>query len=339
MNLITIFLTGLLTGGLTCLAVQGGLLASAIAQEEQEKFEKKFKNTDRVLPIILFLLAKIITYTILGALLGLFGSVFQLSIATKVLLQLLVGIFMLGTALNFLNVHPIFRYFIIQPPRFLTRLIRKQTKNNDVFTPAVLGAFTVFIPCGVTQSMMALAITSANPFQGALIMFVFILGTTPLFFTLGYLATKLEDFLHKKFLKVAGFLIIFLAIININSAIAFSGSKLTIENIWKEFYCTALSTCSKTDNTQAVNEATITIEANKYSPNIITVRKGSEITLNIVNKNGYGCIQAFTIPQLGIQKYIPPGSSAIIKFTAPDKPQEIAFMCSMGMYRGKIIVK
>lgn len=338
MNLITIFLTGLLTGGLTCLAVQGGLLASTIAQEEQEKLEKKFKNADRVLPIILFLLAKIIAYTALGVLLGLFGSVFQLSTTAQIFMQIAVSIFMIGTALNLLNIHPIFRYFIIQPPRFLTRLIRKQTKNNDIFTPVILGAFTVFIPCGVTQSMMALAITSGNPIKGALIMFIFILGTSPLFFTLGYLATKLEDFLHKKFLKVAGVLILFLAIININSAIALSGSKLTIGNVWKEFYCTALATCDESSDTQVVNEATITIEATRYNPNIITVRKGSEITLNVVNKAGYGCIQAFTIPQLGIQKIIPPGTSQTIKFTAPEKPQEIAFMCSMGMYRGVIKV-
>ena len=41
MNLWTVFLTGLFTGGLTCLAVQGGLLASTIAQREEEKFKNK----------------------------------------------------------------------------------------------------------------------------------------------------------------------------------------------------------------------------------------------------------------------------------------------------------
>lgn len=36
MNLWVIFLTGLTVGGLTCLAVQGGLLASVIAAKESE---------------------------------------------------------------------------------------------------------------------------------------------------------------------------------------------------------------------------------------------------------------------------------------------------------------
>ena len=111
-------------------------------------------------------------------------------------MQILVGIFMLGTALNLLDVHPIFRYFVIQPPKFLTRLVRKQSKSThfakasrveaDMFAPAILGALTIFIPCGTTQAMMALAIGSGSPFLGASVLFAFVLGTSPVFFILGY---------------------------------------------------------------------------------------------------------------------------------------------------------
>ena len=45
-NLISIFLTGLITGGLTCLAVQGGLLASTVAMQEEQKLEKKLKKCE-----------------------------------------------------------------------------------------------------------------------------------------------------------------------------------------------------------------------------------------------------------------------------------------------------
>jgi hypothetical protein len=66
-------------------------------------------------------------------LLGWLGSFFQLSISLKVILQIAVAIFMLGTAANILELHPIFRYFIIQPPKFLTRLVRKQSKSKDCY--------------------------------------------------------------------------------------------------------------------------------------------------------------------------------------------------------------
>jgi len=106
-NIVTIFLTGLLTGGLTCMAVQGGLLAATIAQSEEERLQEKAKGGN-ALPILAFLTSKLVAYTLLGFLLGLLGSFFQLSIQLRVILQIAVSIFMIGTALNILQVHPIF---------------------------------------------------------------------------------------------------------------------------------------------------------------------------------------------------------------------------------------
>ncbi len=338
-NLIPIFLTGLFAGGLTCLATQGGLLASAIAQREEERLKEETKKTGNALPIISFLLAKLVAYTILGFLLGALGSVFELSITTKIILTLAVSIFMIATALNILNAHPIFRYFVIQPPRFLTRMIRNQSKSKDVFAPAILGAFTIFIPCGTTQAMMALAIASGSPILGALILFVFVLGTSPIFFILGYFATRLGDALQQKFMRFAAFVIILLAIFNMNNAWALSGSNFTLDNIWNKAYCT-LYFCNSNvlAASNAVSQATIVIEATQYSPNNFTVKSGSSVTLNLINKSGTGCTQAFTIPSLGIQKIVPVGSSDTVQFTAPSAPTQLAFMCSMGMFRGVINV-
>lgn len=338
MNLWAIFTTGLFVGGLTCLAVQGGLLAATIAQREEEKLKEKTKKTGNALPIISFLIAKLIAYTILGFLLGWFGSLFQLSLSVRAIMQFVVAIFMIVTALNILEIHPIFRYFSIQPPRFVMRMVRNQSKSKEFFAPALLGAFTVFIPCGTTQAMMALAIASGNPLLGASILFTFILGTSPVFFILGYFTTRLGDALHQKFLKFAAFAIILLAIFNLNNALALTGSNFTLEKIWNKFYCT-LSFCnSQQILSTPVNETTINIENVTYNPNNISVRAGLPVTLHLVNNSGRGCIQSFTIPSLGIQKIIPLGNSDTITFTAPSKPQQLAFMCSMGMYRGVINV-
>lgn len=354
-GLIGIFLTGLITGGLTCLAVQGGLLASTLAQREEERLKENVKKGN-ALPILSFLVAKLAAYTVLGFLLGWFGSLIQLSLGTRTILEIAVVFFMIGTALNILNVHPVFRYFVIQPPRFLTRLVRLQSKSThfaeasrvekDVFAPALLGSFTVFIPCGTTQAMMALAIASGNPLSGAAILFAFVLGTSPVFFLLGYFATKLGDALHQKFMKAAAYAIILLAVFNLNNAMALSGSNFTLDKMWTGFWCIVsfcdsspiASKAQASGNAQVTNEATINIEAVSYSPNNITVKSGSTVTLNLVNNGGRGCTQAFTIPRLGIQKIIPLGASETIRFTAPSEPTELAFMCSMGMFRGVINV-
>lgn len=328
-NLLTIFLTGLITGGLTCMAVQGGLLAATLAQNEEERLKEKATKSGTAVPILAFLTTKLIAYTTLGFLLGWFGSFFTLSLTLQVILQVAVAIFMIGTALNILNVHPIFRYFVIQPPRFLTRIVRKQSKSKAIFAPALLGALTVFIPCGTTQAMMALAIASGKPLFGAAILFAFILGTSPLFFILGFFATKLGDTLHAKFMRFAAFAIILLALFNLNNAMALSGL---------DIFKSSSSVSTSMANQPVIQKATIIIGANGYSPTTLTVRTGSQVSLHLNNTGGAGCIQTFTIPSMGIQQSVPLGTSSDISFIAPNKPGTIPFMCSMGMYRGVINV-
>lgn len=325
-NLLTIFLTGLFTGGLTCLAVQGGLLATTIAQREEQQLKERMKEHNTALPIFIFLLAKLLAYTILGFFLGWLGSLFTLSLTATVVMRVAIAIFMLGTALNLLNAHPIFRYFMIQPPRFLTRLIRNQSKQKDFFAPALLGAFTVFIPCGTTQAMMALAIGSGNPLLGAATLFAFVIGTSPLFFILGYFATRLGESLHRRFMKLAACALIILALYNLDGALALSGSPFTLRTLF--------SSAQAIGQQNSTSEATIFLTERGYSPSSLTIKAGTAVTLRLVNKGGRGCIQAFVIPRLGIQKIIPVDTTDTIQFTAPSQSGQLSFMCGMGMFRG-----
>lgn len=336
MNLTAVFLTGLFTGGLSCMAVQGGLLASTLAQRREEGAGK-----NNLLPTAAFIFAKIFTYTVLGFLLGLFGSVIQLNLTARIIMQSIAVIFMIGTALNLLDVHPIFRYFVIKPPKFLFRIIRNQSKSREYFAPILVGSFTVFVPCGTTQAMMALALASGNPFIAATIMFAFTLGTSPLFFIFGFLATKLSDYLHAIFIKIAAAAILILAVFNLNSTLLLSGSNLNLSFIWQDFTCTVFSSCDNIVLAQAKspqNEVTINFSTYGYSPDRITVKKGSKVKLNLVNANAGGCIQAFTIPKLNIDKIVRTGTTESVEFQAPDSPQDLNFMCGMGMYRGIISV-
>lgn len=338
-DLFTIFVTGLLAGGLACVAVQGGLLTSLMAQQSVE-----VKDKGKILSLAAFLIAKLTVYTILGFFLGWFGSIIDLSIQARIILQLIVVVFMLGIAGNLLKIHPLFRYFVIQPPRFLSRLVRGQAKQADrgrFFAPVVLGAFTIFIPCGVTQAMMLLAVSSGNALIGAAILFAFVLGTSPLFFLLGYMTMKLGEVLQRRFVKLAAVAIILLALFNLDTAVALTGTQYTARNMLNEGFC-LVSYCSSPavgpELAEGVTEQTIEITSSGYSPNYFAVKARSTVTLHLVNKGAVGCTQVFTIPSLNIQKITLPNSSSDLVFTAPSKPGKISFMCSMGMYPGTIEV-
>lgn len=324
-NVIAIFLTGLITGGLTCMAVQGGLLAATIAQREEQSLKKKVSE-GHALPIIIFLGSKIISYSVLGMLLGSLGSFFTLSLSLQVLLQLVVAIFMIGTVLNIFEVHPIFRYFVIQPPRFLTRIIRRQSKSQEFFAPALVGALTVFIPCGTTQAMMALSIASGSPLLGGVILFAFTVGTSPIFFILGYFATKLGERLHKNFMRVAALSILILAFFNIYNALALSGIVLPPRK------------SQTVSQVGPLSDVTIMITDRGYVPSDMVVKAGTSVKLHLVNNDAYACASAFSIPAFGYQKLIRVGTTETLTLQMPDSPITIPFMCSMGMYRGVIRV-
>jgi sulfite exporter TauE/SafE len=153
MDLLVAFITGLTTGGLGCLAVQSGLLASTLAyQVEQDMLAHSSGETNKfkphiAQPIFLFLVAKLVAYTVLGFLLGAVGSALQLSPLMSAIMYIGIGVFMLGNGLRMLNVHPIFRYFVIEPPKFLTRFIRKRSKDGaSLVTPLFMGTLTIFLP-------------------------------------------------------------------------------------------------------------------------------------------------------------------------------------------------
>lgn len=345
MDLWLIFLTGLTIGGLTCLAVQGGLLASTIAAREEEDYEEGNSRKHTIFPTLAFLITKLIAYTILGFLLGLFGQTLQISGNAQTVMQLLAGGYMVAVALNLLNVHPIFRYAIIQPPRFLTGMIRNQTKNKDIFAPALLGAMTIFIPCGTTLAMEALAISTGNPILGAMIMGVFTLGTAPLFFGIGFLTTSLGDAFRAKFFKIAGVLVLYLGVTSVNGALVATGSPITLQTIGEAIpieidLSGGQAEASNNSNVKlvgGVQTVDISVFPVSYNPNYIQVKAGIPVRLNLTPSGGLGCTSFFRIPQLGVTQKLAQGATTPVEFT-PQAPGKLRFTCSMGMYSGVIEV-
>jgi len=345
MDLVTIFLTGLAIGGVSCLAVQGGLLASTIAAREEADLDSKNQKKHTLLPTTAFLVTKLIAYIILGFVLGAFGGALQISDQVKTIMQLVAGLYMLAVAGNLLNLHPIFRYAVIQPPKFLAKKIRNQSKSADLFAPAFLGAMTIFIPCGTTLAMETLAISSGSPLLGASIMGAFILGTSPLFLLLGYITTVLGDTFQRRFLKIAAFLVIYLGLSSVNGSLILMNSPITWQKITDAIpiQINLGDETTESDNQNmaqiidGVQVAEIKALAGGYEPRYLKVKKGIPVKLNLVQQGGLSCAVAFTIPELGISKRIPQGGSEVVEFT-PTKVGKITYTCSMGMYSGVIDV-
>jgi uncharacterized protein len=353
MNPITLaFITGLTTGGLSCLAVQGGLLASSLAQQVELDLQKQppqskkgaakgksRPHSNTALPIALFLLAKIIAYTLMGALLGWVGSFLTLSPLTRSVLLIGIGIFMVGNALRMFNVHPIFRYFNFEPPKFITRYIRRTAKNGtEIVTPLFLGALTVFIPCGVTQAMMAVALGTGDPVAGAALMFAFTLGTSPVFFAVAYLTMQLGARLEKFFMHFVAIIVLILGLVTLNSGLTLMGSPLSFASLSRGMFAASESTSNPPEAASSGDGALqLTVANNGYFPGTLHAKANQPITLDLVTDNTVSCARDFVIPALDVYELLPKTGRVTVNIPAQEPGAVLRFTCSMGMYTGQIV--
>lgn len=332
-NLWIVFTTGLVAGGISCMAVQGSLLIASLSSKTGQSPRSRFFG------VLSFLAAKLLSYAVVGFLLGWVGSAWHLSPRVQAGAIAAASLFMIGTALSLLDVHPFFRIFVLSPPRFLSRYIRGAAKEGTWFAPFLVGLFTVFIPCGTTQAMMALAAATASPLWGMAVLTVFVLGTAPLFLLLGLSIDAIETTFRRWFSFVAAAGILVLAALNLTASLTLSGLMPPVVSAVRSVYCT-ISVC---DRIETASEPTTTpvIEFTRsgYVTDTPVIARGETITLTLRNSTGGGCIQAFTIPSLGVQRLVPLGKTDTVTFTAPDKEEEIAFSCSMGMYSGVLSVR
>lgn len=339
MDLIVAFLTGLTTGGLGCLAVQSGLLASTLAHQlEQDMLARSSASASRfkphiAQPILLFLIAKLVAYTLLGFLLGALGSVLQLTPVMSAVLYLAIGVFMLGNGLRMLNVHPIFRYFVIEPPSFLTRFIRRRSKNGaSLVTPLFMGTLTIFLPCGVTQAMMAAALGTGSAFQGAALMFAFILGTSPLFFSVSYFATRLGATVEKYFTRIVAVTMLVLALVSVDAGLNLLASPFSFTRLFSEI---SLAVTERADGVRTGYEVNVT--ENGYSPVILHLPANKPVNIEWVTENTQTCARSVVVPGLDYHTILPPTGRVRFEIPAQQKGTILRYACSMGMYPSQLV--
>jgi sulfite exporter TauE/SafE len=347
-QLMVAFVTGVTTGGLSCLAVQGGLLASSLAHQIEQDYLQDMpqgkkvkgkvqpKRSNSALPILLFLSSKLVMYTLLGALFGWAGSFLTFSPVTRAVLMIAVAVFMLGNGLRMLNVHPIFRYFSVEPPKFITRYIRRTAKNGtELFTPLFLGALTVFIPCGVTQAILATALGTGSALAGAALLFAFTLGTSPVFFIVAYLTTELGARLEKFFMRFVAVVMLILGLVTLNGALNLLGSPLSFENLTRGLMPSSSPTSSQAAS--STGGITLMVRSDGYFPQTLQAPAGQTVTLSLVTNQTYSCARDFVIPDLNYYQLLPDTGTVTVDIPAQAAGTKMFFTCSMGMYTGQIV--
>lgn len=218
----TALMIGLIASVSTCLAVVGGLILSLSAQVSQ--------NTSTFRPFAFFHIGRVVSFMVLGGLLGALGSALAINNTITAVLGLIAALVMIILGINLLDLFQLTRSFQLALPK---RLFAKISKiENGFWAPFIVGAVTFFLPCGFTQSMQIAALSSGSWFQGSLIMTMFVLGTLPMLVLVSFSSFK---FAHTKyaslFFKAAGIIVIGLGLFALLAGLAGLGIIKPLFNI------------------------------------------------------------------------------------------------------------
>lgn len=319
-----LFVIGLLTS-VHCIAMCGGInLSQCLVLKTDGSQTVGYKSS------FSYNLGRVISYTIIGGIVGALGSVISFSGAARGIVSIIAGIFMVIMGINMLGIWPGLRKFNLQIPSGIRRKFMGKQGNRG---PLVVGLLNGLMPCGPLQAMQLYALGTGSAVVGALSMLAFSLGTVPLMFGFGAISTLLSKRFNRNMLKVSAVLVILLGGIMLQRGLSLGGAPVFAINGGEQ--------ASNSNGLTAVIEADVQtvkgeVGANAY-PEIV-VQKGVLVKFNLHAdaKNLNGCNGSILIPEYGIEQPLKPGDN-IVEFM-PTETGTYGYSCWMGMITSKITV-
>ena len=338
-SLMALFVTGLFTS-VHCIAMCGGInLSQSVGTNGTGKVS--LRNP------LLYNLGRVISYTVIGGVVGGIGSVLFLSEALKAILLALAAVGMLLMGLSMLGWLP--SWLTPRMPRFLAAKIGKKGAGKG---PLVIGLLNGLMPCGPLQAMQLYALATGSVLTGALSMFLFSLGTVPLMLGAGALFSVLKGKFAYVIQRVSAVLVVFFAIVMATNALSLLGlGSSAALDVAPATTAVVQQKEASTDSLlqQALDKgylpATLDGGVQKVQANLnpsvypfIIVQKGIpvEFTITAEEQNITGCNQTVVLPSYDVQKALTSGDN-VIKFT-PEDSGLISYTCWMGMLDGRILV-
>ena len=212
----TSFVIGIIASLSTCMAVVGGLVLSMSATFAKEG--------DKIKPQILFHGGRLVSFFILGGVIGALGSVFTLNTSATFILGIIIGLVMLIMGINLLDIFHGAKKAQISMPKFISKRAFGISKINHTLTPLLVGIATFFLPCGFTQSMQVYTLSTGSFMNGALTMLAFALGTLPVLALVSFSSFSIKNNKNSGiFFKSAGLIVVLFAIMNILNSLVIIG--------------------------------------------------------------------------------------------------------------------
>ena len=353
MGLGMLFVIGLTTS-VHCVAMCGGInLSQCIGAQALGASGKG----GAVLPSLLYNAGRVVSYTVVGFLVGALGATVSFTPAAQGVLKLLAGVFMVAMGLRLLGLIPKLGRLMPHLPGWLAT--RVNTGKQKLRSPLLVGLLNGLMPCGPLQAMQLYALSTGSAWMGALSMLLFSLGTVPLMLAFGALSTALGKRFARGMVTVGAVLVAVLGLGMLSQGATLAAMQpkgevlgnTVVLSAWADETATPATSTVPTANGQVspaatkaapdapqadVQSITSTLDSRSYPS--ITVQVGMPVSWTISAPEGTinGCNNRMLIPEYGIEHTFTQGDN-LITFT-PDKTGTFQYSCWMGMIHATITV-
>jgi sulfite exporter TauE/SafE len=306
-----------------------------------------------VTPGLLYNGGRVVSYTIIGGIVGAFGAAFSFSPALKGAIAAAAGLFMILLGLKMLGLLSRLPRISRLAPAPLRIAVGRFTSALGSRGPFAVGLLNGLMPCGPLQTMQLYALGTGSLWAGALSMFVFSLGTVPLMLVFSVAAAFIPKKFFPAMVKASAVLVMLLGVMTFGRAASLAGIALP-EILPFRAGLTQLSAGGEPQNadqpwnrssggvvkaTAGNGMQTVATDfgsSGYYLPFAVQVGVPVKWTIKVTADGLNGCNNPITIPAYGIRKTLEPGDN-LIEFT-PEKEGVIAYTCWMGMISSRITV-
>jgi uncharacterized protein len=212
--LISMALFTALLGSGHCIGMCGGLLAAFALSPHGRQAGLLFQ--------LLYHLGRVTTYSLIGMIVGWFGSALTMSttyagITRGVLLvsDMFIIILGLGT-IGFWKNYTLWKLEFRGPVQLLSRSVKRLKNLPSVCSAIPLGLLMGLLPCGFLYAMVITATQSASATRGGLIMLAFGFGTLPALVLFGGTAHWLSARARAWMLRGAGLMVVLMGGYNLS---------------------------------------------------------------------------------------------------------------------------
>ncbi|MBQ9155819.1 MAG: sulfite exporter TauE/SafE family protein [Eubacterium sp.] len=320
-SLSMVFVIGLLTS-VHCVAMCGGInLAQSTTAARRD--HKIFRSN------VSYQAGRVISYTIIGAIVGGVGSVLRLNGLVRGFLPILAGMVMIIMALNMLGLFRSLHSLTFHLPAGVYGRVIGWFGGQSSF---VIGLLNGLMPCGPLQSMQLYALTAGSAIRGALSMLLFGAGTVPLMLGFGYLAGSLNRRFSRYMLTVSAFLIFIMGIHMTADGFSLSGIRLPSIHLPGQMSGPEAAVINDEGEQQVRTE----IDYGSYPA--IKVKRGIPVewTIHVPEGKLNGCNGEILIPAYNLDIVLMEGDNRVSFL--PEKTGTIPYSCWMGMIKSTIEV-